>query len=115
MALLAKQFLWSVLVCVQVARLRRRSELLDYGMRPIIHITRSGARVYAPPPILTEEEVERLDIVDYNDGDMEEQSCSICLDVFRSTTKVRLLPCRHAFHPVCIGKDNDVDEILERD
>jgi RING-like zinc finger len=92
-----------VMVCVQVARLRRRSELVEQGMRPVIHITRSGARVYAPLPILSDQELEQIAIVDYSDGNLEEQSCSICLDLFRPSSKVRLLPCRHAFHPICIG------------
>lgn len=93
-----------VLVCLQVARLRRRSESLENGVRPIIHITRSGARVYAPLPILNQEDLDHLDTVEYNGQDIQEQSCSICLDTFHSHTKVRLLPCHHAFHPVCIGK-----------
>lgn len=92
-----------VMVCLQVARIKRRSELMEQGMRPVIHITRSGARVYAPLPILSENELEQIAIVDYGEQSLEEQSCSICLDLFRPKTKVRLLPCRHAFHPICIG------------
>ncbi|KAM3581529.1 hypothetical protein VKS41_006361 [Umbelopsis sp. WA50703] len=93
----------TVLVCVQVARLRRRSELLQLHMRPVTHITRSGARVYAPAPILNQDELDLLPIVDYQHlSDTEQQSCSICLEHFGSMVKVRLLPCQHAFHPVCI-------------
>ncbi|CAO3682188.1 unnamed protein product [Umbelopsis ramanniana] len=92
----------TVMVCLQVARIKRRSELMEQGMRPVIHITRSGARVYAPLPILSENELEQIAIVDYGEENLEEQSCSICLDLFRPKTKVRLLPCRHAFHPICI-------------
>jgi hypothetical protein len=71
--------------------------------RPVIHITRSGARVYAPLPVLSENELEQIAIIDYSEENLEEQSCSICLDLFRPKSRVRLLPCRHAFHPVCIG------------
>ncbi|KAH8555086.1 hypothetical protein BGW37DRAFT_463335 [Umbelopsis sp. PMI_123] len=62
----------------------------------------SGARVYAPLPVLNEDELERIAIVEYSEGNTEEQSCSICLDLFRPKTKIRLLPCRHTFHPICI-------------
>ncbi|KAJ2964839.1 hypothetical protein NQZ79_g248 [Umbelopsis isabellina] len=92
-----------VLVCVQVARLRRRSELLQQNIRPIAHITRSGARVYAPAPILNQDDLDLLPIVDYqNVPETEQQSCSICLEHFNSMVKVRMLPCKHAFHPGCI-------------
>ncbi|KAI9285707.1 hypothetical protein BC943DRAFT_30137 [Umbelopsis sp. AD052] len=92
----------TILVCLQVARLRRRHDLMEQGMRPVVHVTRSGARVYAPLPTLSEDELEQITIVDYSEENLEEQSCSICLDLFRPRTKVRLLPCRHAFHPICI-------------
>ncbi|KAG2183185.1 hypothetical protein INT43_006180 [Umbelopsis isabellina] len=93
----------AVLVCVQVARLRRRSDILQQHMRPVTHITRSGARVYAPAPILNQNDLELLPIVDYqNVPETEQQSCSICLEYFSSMVKVRMLPCNHAFHPGCI-------------
>ncbi|KAI8582374.1 hypothetical protein K450DRAFT_228662 [Umbelopsis ramanniana AG] len=108
----------TVMVCLQVARLRRRSELVEQGMRPVIHVTRSGARVYAPLPILSDDELEQIAIVDYSEENLEEQSCSICLDLFRPKTKVRLLPCRHAFHPICIEcpmcKQSCVDHLRQK-
>ena len=37
--------------------------------------------------------------------------CSICLDVIENTDIVRILPCKHVFHRVCIRKwvDNSID------
>ena len=33
-----------------------------------------------------------------------EEDCSICLDAFQKNKRARRLPCKHAFHPLCIAK-----------
>lgn len=38
------------------------------------------------------------------DGDLEAQTCCICLECFQSGEHVRRLPCRHLFHQGCVDE-----------
>ncbi|KAI3901108.1 hypothetical protein MKW92_014749 [Papaver armeniacum] len=38
-----------------------------------------------------------------NHAGTEEKECTICLTEFRDKDKLVLLPCKHVYHPHCIG------------
>lgn len=52
---------------------------------------------------LTPEEMESLfPSQEYKSLEKEKEACSICLDDFEETARVRLLVCSHIFHVKCI-------------
>lgn len=53
-------------------------------------------------PVRTASECELTEV---NGGAAEETAeCSLCLEAFKPTDEVRLLPCEHYFHKTCIDK-----------
>lgn len=49
--------------------------------------------------------VSRLDIKIFqltDEKEEEEDSCAICLEEYQSGNELRLLPCNHQFHALCV-------------
>ncbi|KAL5012205.1 hypothetical protein ScPMuIL_010756 [Solemya velum] len=55
---------------------------------------------------LREEELSNLPVHEFHDGasNVTETECRVCLNSFRSSERVRTLPCLHFFHQRCIDK-----------
>jgi len=55
---------------------------------------------------LSEESLKKLPIFEYKDVPKEDKekctSCTICLENYKENDKIRVLPCKHGFHPDCI-------------
>jgi len=43
-------------------------------------------------------------LINYNQNDLQEEECSICLEIFQQKDKILILPCYHFFHKECINK-----------
>lgn len=46
--------------------------------------------------------IERIPTIQYDPSKVINESCVVCLDDFELNTTVKLLNCRHAYHPRCI-------------
>jgi hypothetical protein len=55
-----------------------------------------------PPKILTMEELMAFPVTKYESDKGTESACTICLENFVEEEDVRMLPCAHTFHLVCI-------------
>jgi len=69
-------------------------------------IARSAARVLQLGTVLagerlSDDEISRLPKARFDQ--MEEQSCSICLEVYKQGELLNLLPCQHFFHISCLA------------
>ena len=53
--------------------------------------------------ILRPEEIDKIDLQIITDNNSVE-ACPICYDKFVKTDLVRILPCKHRFHRLCIDK-----------
>lgn len=49
---------------------------------------------------LSTEAIKQFPLVAISQG----EDCSICLEAFQKKGRARRLPCKHAFHPLCIAK-----------
>ena len=77
-----------------------------------------GQRAISAPPAATpipaqsnglpSKYIRRLAVTKYCDLEGSDKSdeamCSICLEEYALDTQVKVLPCGHIFHPVCIDK-----------
>jgi hypothetical protein len=56
--------------------------------------------------VLSSEELEKIPNINYKDLEQKiketNTSCIICQDEFRDVDKIRLLPCKHIFHDLCV-------------
>lgn len=56
--------------------------------------------------VLSSEELEKIQNINYKDLESKikeiNTSCIICQDEFRDVDKIRLLPCKHIFHDLCV-------------
>merc|ERR1719232_2244884 len=56
-----------------------------------------------PPEVANSEDLRGLELVTWVDKrDCKNRECCICLDQFEKGAAVRILPCMHGFHQVCI-------------
>jgi len=46
--------------------------------------------------------IQRIPTIQYDPSKVINESCVVCLDDFKLNTTVKLLNCRHAYHPRCI-------------
>lgn len=58
------------------------------------------------PVVLTKESLDKLPICIFKNIPKEDRekciTCSICLENYKDDDKIRVLPCKHGFHPDCI-------------
>ena len=54
--------------------------------------------------VLSEEQVNSIQKLKYkkNDKKISSDECSICLENFKTNQVVKLLECKHCFHPECL-------------
>ena len=86
---------------VNVNDTRTRAERTERDFQ--LHRARGGANVRIRT--LTDQEkaalkVKKFDIADKN----LIETCAICLEDFESKEDIKILPCKHNFHPLCIDK-----------
>lgn len=53
---------------------------------------------------ITQEELDKIPILDFSEIKTDEKTCSICLDEFDKESKIRKINCQHLFHSECIDK-----------
>lgn len=52
--------------------------------------------------IVIQEELDKIQISEFSDIKTDEKQCSICLDDFEPSSKIRLINCKHLFHSECL-------------
>lgn len=52
--------------------------------------------------IVIQEELYKIQISEFSDIKTDEKQCSICLDDFEPSNKIRLINCKHLFHSECL-------------
>ena len=52
--------------------------------------------------IVSDEELEKLQVVIFSELQTDEKSCSICLDEFVPESQLYTIPCKHLFHTSCL-------------
>ncbi|EHA8592108.1 E3 ubiquitin-protein ligase MPSR1 [Cocos nucifera] len=64
-----------------------------------------GAAERRGPPPASKASIEAMRTVEVGEGDLSEEECAVCLDVFKSSGGVvKEMPCGHGFHGGCIEK-----------
>ena len=53
---------------------------------------------------ITQEELDKIPLLDFSEIKTDEKICSICLDEFDKDSKIRKIDCTHLFHSECIDK-----------
>lgn len=54
--------------------------------------------------VIKKDVLDKLKVHAYEKFEDKDTSCSICVDEFYKEDIVRLLPCNHIFHRICIDK-----------
>lgn len=52
--------------------------------------------------IVSDEELDKLQVVIFSELQTDEKSCSICLDEFVPESQLYTIPCKHLFHTSCL-------------
>jgi hypothetical protein len=52
--------------------------------------------------IVIKEELDKIQIVSFSELKTDEKECSICLDEFEPSSKIRIINCKHVFHSECL-------------
>ncbi len=63
-----------------------------------------GENINENPNGMNENEINDLEFQVYQNGDKEEQECTICLETVIEGEEIRVLECGHTFHRTCIDK-----------
>ena len=78
-----------LLVCIQAGYIPADSRFVAFG----------GGN---DRPVVTEEQVNKLPVVEYSLEEHTDTACAICIDEYELGEKLRQLPCGHIFHQDCI-------------
>lgn len=77
-----------------------RQELIESIMR---HLQQLELDIGAQTP-LGEERTRALPSRNYKASEERDTTCAICVEDYRNGERVKELPCKHIFHPVCIDE-----------
>jgi len=79
--------------------------LLNMQFQPMVEFQQLNQPMVDVKNIMKQEELDKLKIENYIDLDKEKyKNCSICMDDYNETDKLRMLKCEHGFHVECIDK-----------
>ncbi|XP_024533107.1 receptor homology region, transmembrane domain- and RING domain-containing protein 2 isoform X1 [Selaginella moellendorffii] len=100
---------WSVMAVAFISLLAVTAVLATFFFVRRHRLRRLGSRLLLPrePPGLTSSEVRSLPTFVYRragDGDDQADTCVICMEEYEDGQKLRVLPCRHAFHAACVDQ-----------
>lgn len=90
-----------------IKMLRRNQEVL-FDPNQIERLVAEANEMNNVPikPSLNKDQIAKLPFVSFNklpsQKECEEERCSICLVVFNDKEKLKELPCKHIYHPLCI-------------
>ncbi|CAM9983828.1 unnamed protein product [Scytosiphon promiscuus] len=52
-----------------------------------------------------QDEIDSIPVVKYSEAEgLEEGSCAVCLLDYEAEDELRILPCKHAFHKLCVDR-----------
>ncbi|CAM9506754.1 unnamed protein product [Scytosiphon promiscuus] len=69
------------------------------------HEIDSSARQHEIDSSARQHEIDSFPVVKYSEAEgLEEDSCAVCLFDYQAEDELRHLPCKHAFHKLCLDK-----------